>query len=307
MIDVLTTLQSLGIEGQPRGDEFVGHCPMHEQRTGRQDAHPSWSINVETGLFLCFSCGYRGSIITLIADLKGVGLEEARTLTVRPDLGTALSRIPGAYRPASRPEPMSEARLSRFSEPPRWARIKRNLTTPSVQFYGVKWNYLTDSWIIPIRDCVDASLMGWQEKSETQRIFRNFPTGIKKSRTLFGYDVFPGGRMIVVESPLDAVRLHSQGLAGAVATFGAVVSRAQVMLMSAADEVVFALDNPFTDDAGRKSSIQLLTETKGVLKSVRFFDYSGIEAKDPGDMTPDEIEQGIRRARSRAYGEAAVR
>lgn len=306
MIDVESTLENLGIEGMLRGSEFVGHCPMHFERTGKTDSHPSWSINIETGLFLCFSCGYRGSIITLIADIKGVGFEEAKSLTIKPDLQSSIAKIPGAYIPVSRPDPMQESRLYLYSEPPKWARLKRHLTKESCSLYGVRWNYLSDSWIIPIRDAFDGSLMGWQEKSETERIFRNFPTGIKKSTTLFGFDCFTGGRMVVVESPLDAIRLYSDGVPGAVATYGAVVSKAQVMLMAAADEVVFALDNPYRDEAGRKSSIQLLTETKGVLKSVRFFDYSGMEAKDPGDMTHDEIERGIKQAKSRAYGQAAL-
>ena len=88
--------------------------------------------------------------------------------------------------------------------------------------------------------------------------------------------------------------------------FGAIVSKSQILLMSAADEIVFALDNPLVDLAGRKSSVQLLTETKGVLRSVRFFDYSGLTAKDPGEMSLDEITLGIKRAKSRAYGERAI-
>lgn len=306
MIDVESTLYALGVEGRSNGDEFNGHCPMHFKRTGREDAHPSWSINLSTGLFNCFSCGYRGSLVTLIADIKGVDFDTAKTMTVKPDIMASVSRIPGAYTSVPRPEPMSESRLSRYAVPPKWARARRNLTREAALLYGVRWNYEDDSWIIPIRNPDDNSLIGWQEKCETSRVFRNFPTGIKKSTTLFGYDVFVGGRMIVVESPLDAVRLSSEGVPGAVATYGAIVSKKQILLMSAADEIVFALDNPLMDSAGRKASIQLLTETKGVLRSVRFFDYAGINAKDPGDMTPDQIIRGISRAKSRAYGERAV-
>lgn len=305
MIDVLTTVEGLGLEGSIRGDEYVSTCPMHYKRVGRDDHSPSWSINVDTGLHSCFSCGYRGSIYTLISDLRGVTFDEAKNLTIRPDVRTTVSRIPDSYIHVRKAE-MGESRLGKFTTPPRWARGRRRLSRESCETYGLLWDLTGESWIIPIRHPHTNALMGWQEKSETQRIFRNYPTGVKKSKCLFGYDVFPGGRMVVVESPLDAVRLHSEGLPGAVATYGAVVSRAQLLLMTAADEVVFALDNPFVDDAGKKSSIQLLTETKGVLKSVRFFDYSGVDAKDPGDMTHDQIEHGIQHAKSRAYGDGAV-
>lgn len=308
MIDVETTLERLGIEGRYSGSELVAQCPMHYKRTGREDGHPSWSINIDTGLFFCFSCGYKGSILTLIADLQGLsGFDDAKNWAAKREMSESLARIPGPYRPAAAPpEPMSEARLARFTSAPMWARRRRHVTRTACNVFGVRWNFTSDSWILPVRDAYTGDLMGWQEKSETQRLFRNFPTGIKKSKTLFGIDAFQGGRMVVVESPLDAVRMYSEGVHGAVATYGAVVSKAQILLMSAADEVVFALDNPFKDDAGRKASIQLLTETKGVLKSVRFFDYRGIDAKDPGDMTPDQIEHGITHARSRAYGARAV-
>lgn len=254
----------------------------------------------------CFSCGYRGSVYSLIVDLRGVTFEEAKTLTIRPDIRTTVARIPEAYIKPHKAEPISESRLGRFTIPPRWARNRRKVSKEACELYGVRWDLQSDQWIIPIREPYTNNLMGWQEKAETTRVFRNFPTGVKKSRTLFGYDVFPGGLMVVVESPLDAVRLHSEGITGAVASYGARISRAQIHLMSAADEVVFALDNPFVDDAGKKASIELLTETKGVLKAVRFFDYSDVDAKDPGDMTHDEIERGIQRAKSRAYGERAV-
>ena len=306
MINVEATLTALGIEGTLRGSELSAPCPMHEDRVGRPDANPSWSINIDTGLFNCFSCGYRGSVITLIADVKKVTFDEAKTLTIKPDLQSSIAKIPGAYHSYPKPEVISEATIHRFNFPPLWARNKRHLTKEACEYYGVRWDFLSDSWIIPIRDPFDNSLLGWQEKSETERAFKNFPVGVKKSRTLFGYDIFTGGRMVVVESPLDAVRLTSDGVTGAVATYGAIVSKQQIMLMSAADEVVFALDNPYKDDAGRKASVQLLTETKGVLKSVRFFDYSGTDAKDPGDMTHAEIARGIAFARSRAYGSKAV-
>ena len=305
-IDVSSTLGGLGISGYARGDEFVAECPMHYQRTGKTDSHPSWSINLDTGLFLCFSCGYRGSIITLISDLKGVSFDEAKTLTVKPDITDSIARIPGPQPIVSHRQTISESQIYRYSTPPRWAMRRRHLTAQACETYGVKWNFLSESWILPIRNPTDNSLLGWQEKSEVERHFRNYPLGVKKSGTLFGYDAFAGGRMVVVESPLDAVRLHSEGITGCVATFGAIVSKVQLLLMSAADEVVFALDNPFTDDAGRKSSIELLKNTQGVLRSVRFFNYTDLDAKDPGDMTVDQIRLGIENAKSRAFGKAAL-
>jgi hypothetical protein len=303
LIDVEATLNRLGVAGRASGDEFVARCPMHRVRTGNEDSHPSWSINLRTGLFLCFSCGYAGSIHRLIVDMGGApDVEQAKTFAVRGSLQNTLKSIPGPYH-APNPKPLlPESSLAGFGKPPRWALRERNLTAQSCEHYEVLWDPYDDCWILPIRD-PQGGLLGWQVKGQSTRTFRNHPVGVKKSETLFGYSVFAGGLMVVVESPLDAVRLHAEGIPGGVAVFGAIVSRQQIMLMSAADEVVLALD---ADAAGRKASRQLLNATRGVLKAVRFFSYTDDTRKDPGELSAEEIESGIRNAKSRVLGEAAL-
>jgi hypothetical protein len=52
------------------------------------------------------------------------------------------------------------------------------------------------------------SLWGWQEKGARGRFFKNQPAGVKKSKTVFGVEILTSTHdLIVVESPLDAVRL----------------------------------------------------------------------------------------------------
>lgn len=305
MLDVEATLAQLGIEGRGYGGEFSAPCPMHLARTGKEDGHPSWSINLNTGLFICYSCGYRGSLLTLISDMTGVSLDEAKAHGVKVDLQTTVARMRPVNIAPRRDKVFPESSLAQFHEPPRWARNKRGVSMEACQWYGVKWDHLDESWILPIRRS-DGTLIGWQVKGESSRVFKNYPLGVKKSQCLFGYERFEGGRMVVVESPLDTLRMRTNGITGGVSTFGSEVSRAQIGMMTAADEVVFALDNYKTDDAGRKSTLRLIKQTRGVLASVRVFNYGGIDAKDPGDMTPEEVEQGIAFARSRALGERAI-
>lgn len=301
MADVLATLERLNIQGRSGGSEFVARCPLHQQRTGREDSHPSWSINLITGLHLCFSCGYRGSLRSLVMDLEGVPLEEADTFLVKGNLKTSIARIPDAYRPVQERPSIPESLLAPFIDPPEWACQSRYLTEKACAEYTVRWDPYRDSWILPVRD-YDGLLVGYQSKDHHGRGFRNHPLGVKKSNYLFGYHRFAGGRIIVVESPLDAVRIYSAGIEGAVSTFGAIVSPTQIRLLSAADEVIFALD---ADDAGRRASRQLLQSTRGVLQLVKFFHYTG-KAKDPGEMTDEQILHGLDLARSRVLGEAAL-
>jgi hypothetical protein len=301
--DVSATIRRLGIEFRESGDELTARCPMHEARTGRADAHPSWSINAKTGLFNCFSCGYRGSLATLVRDLNGDAsdLDAARSFIVRQPIRDTVS-LPDLSLPIRPSRALDDSLLGRFTAPPTWARNRRRVSREACAAYQVLWDLASESWILPIREPYSLALMGWQEKSETSRKFRNHPIGVKKSHTVFGVQSISEERVVVVESPLDAVRLWTAGITGAVAVFGALVSKRQLSLMTAAQEVIFALDNPRIDEAGKRSVQQLLQDTKGVLRSVKFFDYGKTTAKDPGDMTDQEVNDGIRHARSRAYG-----
>lgn len=59
---------SLKVNGKP---EVLGVCPVHG------DTHPSLSVNLETGLFHCFSCDFKGDIFTFYQRVKGVDFPTA--------------------------------------------------------------------------------------------------------------------------------------------------------------------------------------------------------------------------------------
>jgi hypothetical protein len=79
MVDVEKILLNLDVSlTAQRSDEVQGYCPMHEKRTGKEDHNPSWWINTNTGAHICFSCGYKGNIYTLVADIKGIDYFDAK-------------------------------------------------------------------------------------------------------------------------------------------------------------------------------------------------------------------------------------
>jgi DNA primase len=309
-------LITLGIDATQRGDEFTALCPMHLERTGKEDTRPSWSINEESGVHHCFSCGYKGTLLTLVAELKeftttwgNLDFDAAKdwlrgNIEVNFEyLARQLEEARNSYVPIPAPVAMSEARLAVFDNiPPEWALSARGLTEDGCVLYGVKWNAATNSWITPIRNPKDFKLMGWQEKSQTQRLFRNRPTGVAKSKTLFGIDRFKGGTMIVVESPLDAVKLGSFGIAGGVSTFGASVSNEQIQIMKSADKLIIAMDN---DAAGKKASLDLLERTRKEGMECWFLNYQGLEVKDIGDMDEHLVQYCIEGSKHSVFGEAA--
>jgi len=319
--DVESALLRLGIEVEQRRDELLGLCPMHLERTGKQDSNPSWSINAETGVHHCFSCGYKGTLLTLVAEVKDFNTQwdrldfDAAKEWLRSNieinfelLAKQLNEAKESYVPVQRLLEMSEARLAIFdSVPPQCALDARKLTALACETYGVKWDPRQNAWITPIRHPETNKLLGWQEKGQLNRYFRNRPMGVEKSRTLFGLDVWQGGTMIVVESPLDVIRLSSLGISGGVSTFGASVSSFQKAEMRKAEKLLIAFDNAKIDSAGLKASQEMLEYCRKYGLECKFFNYGESTYKDIGDMPEHEIRTGILRSKHMVYGERAFK
>jgi hypothetical protein len=322
MTSVSRTLEALDIEYVERGDNSQAICPMHERITGNPDHNPSWFIHMETGQHICFSCGYKGNLVQLVCDVKefylaglegaylydyaaGNGWLSAATDVSVEELKEALGKIPQYISPPPKPLPMSEARLAIYVDPPQHALDQRHLTTESALAYGALWNKNTETWILPIRDADTNRLMGWQEKGTLDRTFKNRPAGVQKSKTLFGHANMSEEQVVVVESPLDCLRLYSAGVSSAVATFGAIVSEEQAKLLRYPDKIIAAFDNPNVDSAGRKASEQMRHYARKYGLNLFFFNYGDSGKKDPGDMTDEEIHWGIKNAKPAILGESA--
>lgn len=59
--------------------ELVGHCPFHD------DSRPSFSINLESGLYTCHACGESGNIVTFISKKENISTQEAYKLVHEGD------------------------------------------------------------------------------------------------------------------------------------------------------------------------------------------------------------------------------
>lgn len=308
MVDVEKVLLSLDIPlVSQRGEEVQGLCPMHKARTGKEDHNPSWWINSVTGAHICFSCGYKGNVYTLVADIKGIDYFDAKdyvTSSAELDVDVLLKRIRELpqYVTIEEPIAMSEARLAVYTEPPENELRKRFISAETAKHHGVLWDANNEAWILPIRDPDNYTLWGWQEKGARGRFFRNQPQGVKKSRTVFGVEVMSTETLILVESPLDVVRLASAGYPGAISTYGAILSEEQGKIMRRAKNLLAAFDN---DAAGKKACEQTLGFARKYGLDLKFFNYDGIDVKDVGDMVESEIAKGIENAKDRVWGKAA--
>ena len=70
--DLVQVLVDLGVDvRRTDGKEITGRCPVHVRTVGHEDRSPSWSMNATSGLWICFSCGARGTLSTLVSELMG--------------------------------------------------------------------------------------------------------------------------------------------------------------------------------------------------------------------------------------------
>lgn len=320
MYDVETVLEQLGIEYEVQGDNARALCPMHERLTGKTDNHPSWFVHLETGQHHCFSCGYKGGLTGLVCDVKDFyeelwghrepdikaareWLQASRTLVPFDKLREKLAKTQQVWK-EYKPQ-IEESHLAIFVDPPADALAKRGLSEESAEAYGVLWQADRKNWILPLRNPSTSALLGYQIKGSVDRYFRNYPAGIKKSSTLFGFSQKKEDVSIIVESPLDCLRLYTAGFEGAMATCGALVSDEQAKLIRGTEKVIVAFDNPNIDAAGRKACIDMQTFSLKYNLNLFYFNYGTSGKKDPGDMTDAEIAWGIENAKSVVLGEKA--
>lgn len=310
--DILQALEDLKLPVHKLTyNEAWSYCPGHARLLGRQNNKPDkWSINIETGIHSCFSCGFSGNFITLVQEVKGYDRNAAEQWTRGHGGVPRLNRSLGVSAPSlqrdeglrPRHAEWNEARLALFVDPPAEARSVRRVSAGSVDHYGIRWSDGEDPfWVLPIRDPYTGKLWGYQEKSENGWV-SNKPYGVQKSDTIFGLDVFDSPFVLVLESPLDCAVAYTAGIHGAVSTFGVHISDVQFELLFDLDvPIIFGLDN---DTSGIKTSLKIKDRYLRSGHRIKFLNYSGIpDKKDIGTdgVTSKHIQQAVLSAQSMVF------
>lgn len=284
--DLATVLQTAGVElTRITEREITGRCPVHIRIVGREDRSPSWSINASSGLWICFSCGARGTLSSLLRELSGDDSISAQQFLIN----AGMQRLTSTEAHEDVPVIVDRDAFFQFERVSTRRCYGRNLDPDIVHRFGVRWNPKNKSWAIPIISPL-GQLQGWQEKKPGW--VRNFPVGVKKGQTLFGVERVRSTTVVLVESPLDVVRFAGVfDKPNAVASFGATVSMEQMRLLThIANRIIVAMDN---DEAGLAASKYIYKVLDTPRRGIRWWNYNGCSAKDIGEMTDAEIEAGL--------------
>lgn len=291
-VDLVTVLEQLGVDVyRTRGDEICARCPVHYKLKGRESTRNSWYMNVDTGLWHCFTCGARGNLPMLLSELSAdpATLWNAQSYIITQGLRRLTEEEREDYVP---PEPdVDWVTFSKFAPLPERVLALRNLDGETAERFGVKWDKENRLYITPIVSQL-GELRGWQAKKGAY--VKNTPFGVNKALTLFGIERAYSDTALLVESPLDVVRFHSvyDGLdVNVVSSFGANVSDEQVrILTSRFDRLILALDN---DKAGRMETKRLIKILPSFRNGIRFWKYAPDDPKDIGEMTDGQIIKGL--------------
>lgn len=264
--------------------EIQALCPAHLSRLGREDSRPSFGFNASIGRGYCFSCQWRPDFTDLVQQLTGTPPEHDVLLRVQES--TIVSKLSERKRKLVEDFSINEWTLGfRFQPVPDRLLAHRLLKRRAVIDMGIRWDPEVGCWVMPIRTPT-GELLGWQQRQKGA--VNTYPAGMSKSGTLFAqHMVAPHfDTVVLVESPLDAVRLWQCNIP-AVSSMGAGVSNQQVELLARHYSiVVLGLDD---DPPGRQASDRLefmLRKRKTASTRWRYASAGG--AKDVGDYRSDD-------------------
>lgn len=254
-----------------RGAEINASCPFPEQHLSGKDAHPSFFLNPEKGVYNCFSCGSRGTIEELVAKVKHVSISEA--LTMLEELG--YNRIALILKEKDKndyPEILPEGILYYFD------RVDDEVAeTYRGEVDG------QECIIYPVRN-TNGDLVGALARSVEGR-WHKIMWNMNKKRYLYGENLvkkeYP---LVIVEGPGDAIAVKRAGVKNVVALMGAALYDEQVeKLLHLSSRLIVWLDR---DKAGAKGINQCIRKLDK-RATVRYVDPWGTLPKDCKD--PKEV------------------
>lgn len=269
-VDVPDLLRELGIKAHRAGaTELVARCPHpdHHHEPGSR-GKGSWRITTQEGLHHCFSCGFKGSPVSLFAAVRQVDKRQAIEWLRARYGGEAIGRTSLAEWPGKDP-PRPQLRypagtIALWSDPlppevaPALAYVRsRGLTYHDVRRYRIGATPPTareyaGRVIVPVvvrGVMVDLVARDYLGSDRPKALSGRADRGAEKALALWGVDDLPDlDLVVIVEGVWGAVALRAVLGDRVVAACGSAWSSERTDLLAGAREVVAIPDG---DDAGR--------------------------------------------------------
>jgi DNA primase len=319
-------LRHYKVEVKRKGNQHHGFCPL-PNHNGKKNS-PSFSANLEKGIFQCFGCGAKGNILDFAAMMENANPKDGAALHAVavelqkrfcPELGskpkekTAEKKTP----PKAAPEndlptivnaPLDFELKGLNREHPYL--LNRGFSQETIDHFGVGFcsrGMLKDRVAIPLHDH-EGKLVGYAGRvvddaaiNEDNPRYR-FPGEHKRDgkifefrKTLFLYNAFrvkaPVDDLIVVEGFTSLWWLHQNATPPVVATMGADCSERQAeLIVSLVKPAGRVWLMPDGNDAGERCALSLLRQ----VSPYRFTRWAKLdEEKQPTDLSAEQLKKSF--------------
>lgn len=286
MSDKLNDLLEAHLDGYRKGvpGEIQGFCPFpHAKGSDAEGGTRSLGINIEKGVFNCFSCQRKGNDAKLIAQLLNIPYLDAKKL-----LGHGPSKVAKEV-PI---EAVREAHAALLNNPDmlRFLFEKRGLTKDAVLEYQLGYKLNEKRLWIPVRD-------DWGRVVDVRRHLLDKTRGEPKSlpyakaatRLFLFNDLHQEEEIIICEGELDALCARVQGFkACSVTGTGAGGWNNTFNRDFAGKRVAIIYD---CDDAGRRGAIKVATLLHNAATEVKIVNL-GLDGGDMKDITDYFVQSG---------------
>jgi len=291
-----------------KGEELVGNCPFHEDTSG------AFSVNIKKGVFHCFGCKAKGSILDFVCKKEGIGVRKAASLLAeickielpflsgqvgdggsetpdesdcRADSGGVETDARASNEETINPPLTFELKLETEHESVR----RLGLSEETIRHFGLGFcsrGLFKDRIAIPIHD-EHAALVAYAgrrvegDQTDGDGSVYKFPDGFKVERIVYNLHRVPecARSVIVVEDFLSVFWLYSCGLPSVVGLPTPAASPFQLgLLRDRFEQIHFFLENLNGESIDIDAGMMALSRQRFVRRTVC-----------PPDMRPYELSK----------------
>jgi DNA primase len=295
---LMQLLRSLGFSRLVlRGRNIQALCPAH------RESRPSWGISVEPPHFhACFSCGFKGTLATLLRDKFGYTRPQILRLIELSDPTWELEDFSDTRNELTE---IDYRLLLPFDSAAKVSAAcaylaRRRIVRRTAEAAGLYYDPFQKRILFPWR--LDGLLLGVTGRAIDGNLVKTLPYfSTKKSQCFY----FPGGtiksswaQLILCEGETDALWLYQLGYPNVAALgFGTLSLSALSLVMnrtSKLEEVVCFFDRDETGERLTARSVEVLQ--KSVVVSRANYDFVPLSKTkcDPAEMTPGQVKQALR-------------
>jgi DNA primase len=316
---VENVLNEIGISVMGETDtNLLCLCVYH-----RNQDTPALSVDKDKGVFLCFSpsCDQRGTLLQLVQDVTRKNVFGAKRLIEKyrgsePPLSSYIDTMfeQNDEIPEFRQDVINRLSDSLWGSPGQKYMNGRGFTDKTLSEFVIGYSAKNNMVTIPVHDAAGRPV-GMVGRTIEGKRFKN-TDNLPSRRVLFNTHRAKrhGEKVILVESSMDAMRIHQAGFPYVVATNGSIFSQYHVQAIDKYfNEVIIMTDMDDPDDhrsvhckkcentcLGHSPGRALGDKIERALPNKRIrwatYDYGIVYphgAKDAGDMTEEEIRQCI--------------